>query len=353
MKWAVAGLCTVLLVGSVITLWLNWESIRPATPEERWATIMDDYVDHKWDRVLREMERFETEFPEDPHVAQIPFFRDLCHAGGNIYSLTGDPEQAWESLRQIYMTHRDNPAYKDYSIDIYQGLVKILERLIEQAIETSDPDKLVLVREVYELLETVGRSREEPFVAEKIAQLGSRIARAEHRLATVEARDEIVRLLDPERIADPDVNVDEIYGAVEVVLAKNPGLREDRDLMTLLDDAYGAEPRRLRYSQEEPDARAALPAVDDRDRTRQGYTLAVAWGGGANEQLSSEPERMVFALARGILYAFDRRGGGLRWARRLGVDSHRLPIQVRPTATSPPSQIAVNSEDNPLLALEP
>ncbi|NQT16303.1 MAG: protein kinase, partial [Planctomycetes bacterium] len=353
MKRAVGGLCAVLFIGSAITLWLSWDSLRPATPEERWATIMDDYVDHKWDRVVREMEEFEQEFPKDPHVSQIPFFRDLCDAGANIYSLTGDPEQGWESLKQIYMTHRDNPVYIDYSIDIYQGLVKVLEGLIKQAIETSDPAKLALVREVYELLKTVGRSREEPFVAKTIATLGPRIAQVEHRLASLQARDEVVRLLDPQQIADPSVNVDEIYAKVEVVLAKNPGLREDRDLMALLDDAYGAEPRRLHYLQEEPDAQAALPVTDPRDRTRQGYTLVVAWGNVDDGPLTPEADQTVFALARGILYAFDKRGGYVRWARRLGIDSHRLPIQVRPTATSPPSLIAVNSEDNQLLSLEP
>jgi outer membrane protein assembly factor BamB len=352
-KWLVGGSCAVLLCASLITVWLSWGNIRPRTPDESWAEIMGHYDEHKWDRVLRELDDFEAEHPGDPHVDQIPFFRDLCKAGEHIYSLTGDAEQGWELLRQIYMEHRDNPAYKDYSIDIYQGLVKVIDRLLEQAESASDPDMVARVREAYELLETVGEARTEPFVAEKIAELRSRIAQADHSVTTAQARQEVVSLLHTDRIRDPGTDVDEIYAAVQARFEQNPALRENQQLEELLRDAYEVEPQRVSYQPEDVAAQARLRPTGRRDLTRQSRTLVVAWGGNADQGRRPGPDQVVLALARGILYAFDKRDGTLYWARRLGMDSDRLPISVRPTSTSPTSLIAVNSEDSELLSLDP
>jgi len=89
--------------------------------------------------------------------------------------------------------------------------------------------------------------------------------------------------------------------------------------------------------------------------------LVVVWGDAAGEVRDwnesfkpvapANPEAVFFALGRGILHAFDSEGA-LLWARRLGIDSHRLPQRIRATATAPAARIAVSTEDNTLLALE-
>ena len=37
---------------------------------------------------------------------------------------------------------------------------------------------------------------------------------------------------------------------------------------------------------------------------------------------------LILSLARGALYAFEPATGELRWARRVGIDTHVLPLRV-------------------------
>ena len=122
--------------------------------------------------------------------------------------------------------------------------------------------------------------------------------------------------------------------------------------------AYGAEPGRVRFVGTEPEAQTA--AAVEAGRPPQGSLLVVVWGEEPGEVTvwnetyepvpPPEGSEVFFASARGILHAFDPLGR-LLWARRLGVDSHRLPQRVPATATSPAARIAVSAEDNTLIAL--
>lgn len=349
-KW-IAGAVLVLLVGSS---WLIYSSIDPKAlgpdPDADWAEIMTDYEQHKWSRALRGLEKFEEKFPEDERIPQIPFFRDMCKAGGDIYSTTGNPETGLESVQEIFKSHRDNPAYKLYCVDIYMALDRLLERLVAQGESLADPQKLDRAAEAHDLMKTVGQQIKEPWVEKKTTRWDSLLARAELTVSTKRARTSAAEALELLIAGKGDLQPDEAYAKVDDWLKQHPGLRDDRELASLLDKAYRSEPSRIQYEREPSDAQMASDEVTDRDRRRQGTTLVVAWGGEGNTE-AVEPDDLVYALARGILYVFDR-AGSLRWARRLGVDSSHLPSRIRLGGASGEALIAVNSEDNLLLALD-
>ena len=295
----------LLLVGSGVIYWKYGENLGPPSADERWAELTQQYDEHKWDRFQRRLDDFAEGFPDDPRVAQIPFFRDMAEAGDEVYSLTGDAEQGLARIQQIFRDHRDNPAYKDYSIDIYQGLTKLIDRLLASAVATSDREKLKAVRDAFDLLETVGQSRDEPFVKEKISELRSKIARSEYAVEGALAREELISMLNPEHIVDPNVIPDEVYGRVERTLASRPELRDDTELLRLLSETYRAEPQRVVFEPERTDTGQMLPVVDRCDQTRQGCTLVVAWGKSSpvSDELVDNPllrdsDRIVLALAR-------------------------------------------------------
>ncbi len=361
MQWIVGGTCAALLIGFALTLWFFRDTVRVAIlgvpPEERWEEIMEDYQKGSYDAAKRGWDDFEKDYPENPHVAEIPFFRDMADARARIHSTSGDREEGLALLQQVFTEHRDSQVYKDYSIDIFQSLDKCTGELLDEAASRRNRDKLATARKAFDLMETVGHSKTDSYVLETIDRLRSRIAQTDHALERARTHERIVSLLDADRIADPEKVVDldrQIYGPVEELVEQNPDLGDD--VKPLLAKAYEAESKRVRYVPEDPEALAMLSRAERRDRRRQGGSLVIAWGrsgdgGGATR--NPDPEHVVLSLARGVLYAFDKRDGTLCWARRLGVDSDRLPISVRPTRTSPTSLIAVNSEDNQLVSLDP
>ena len=60
------------------------------------------------------------------------------------------------------------------------------------------------------------------------------------------------------------------------------------------------------------------------------------------------PGRIVFALARGVLYALDQGSGHVRWATRVGVDTTTLPVRITPRAAAPELVLVLSSDTNTL-----
>jgi hypothetical protein len=349
---AVAALGLMAVLAAVL-LW-----VRPpqwtAGADRTWEAATELVAQHKWSGALRKLGEFENGYPDDPRVEQIPFFRDLCEAGPEIYSTTGDAAQGLALVQQVFKNHRDNPAYAGYCGDLYQALAFLIDsRFLAEASRSSDAGQLARAREALALLKTVGQVMGEAWVPERTAETAAQIERTGRVVERALARGRVLGHLNQLERRDPQVRADEHYAAIEKELAAAPSLRDDKELLALWEAAYEAEPARVRYVAD--DVRLAVPAAAGKDPpdapVRQGNTVAVAWGQPAASMAVTDQESIVVALARGMLYVFDPRGQ-LLWARRLGVDSFRLPGRIGPTASASAALIAISSEDRSLAAFE-
>jgi outer membrane protein assembly factor BamB len=59
---------------------------------------------------------------------------------------------------------------------------------------------------------------------------------------------------------------------------------------------------------------------------------------------------VVFALARGVLYALAEHDGRILWATRVGIDTTRLPVRVAATQVTPETVLVLSSDSNTLTA---
>jgi len=349
---AIAAVGAMAIVAAVL-LYLHpprWGS----TADRTWDSATELVAQHKWAAASRKLDEFERDYADDSRVEQVPFFRDLCQAGPEIYSTTGNPARGLALAQEIFKNHRDNPAYSGYCGDLYQALAFLIDsRFLPEAAESSDAEPLARAREALELLSTVGRAMPEAWVPERTAQMASDVAQAERVTRRASARGRVLEHLARLQRLDPEVRADELYAAIEKLLAAEPSLRADKEIASLWESAYRAEAGRVRYVAQ--DARAPGPSDDGRNdppgSSSQGDTLAVVWGNPAGAAAAPPDEPLVVALARGMLYAFDLQGH-LLWARRLGVDSVRLPGRIGPTASASAALVAVSSEERSLLALE-
>ena len=346
LRWPVAVLATTACVALI---WYYWPRKQP---DPQWQAAMQEFQDHKWSSTKRKLEKFAEEHPDDARVAAIPFFNDMSDAGDHIYSTTGDPVRGLAAVQKVFQEHRDNQAYKDYSIELYQAAARLVERFTAEAAATQSMEQLDRARQAAALLQTVAASRAEDWIPERNRELLAAIERAERSIDDARARAELVSLLTAAGDTKSRENPDNIYAKVGELLRQHTEWAADQEIQKLREAAYAAEPARVDFVMldgndsltAEREEHASVPA--DYDRLRQGNTVAVVWGDGS----SATDAARVMALARGVLYAFDA-GGKLCWSRRLGVDVDRLPQPMPATATSPPALIALSTEDNTLLAL--
>jgi len=403
-----AGTVAAFVVGTALLLpYVPWDVLRPDA-EARWAETMQRFDEKKWDRVVRELDEFEREFPDNAHVRELPFFRDLCRAGHDVYSPGGDAASGLAALERTFRDHRDNPAYAAYCPRLYDAVSRLVVRFVGRAIETSNSAGVESARRAHELLTTVGRAIDDDGIPRRTEALALAIEYAESALRVAAIRQAAADQIERAQAPHADVSADAIYAEIDRLIAQYGDVREElRDVSRRLRDsgepalaaldelyvyynrtgiersieatrrrleraeketddgriaAYGAEAARVEFVPQAPDG--PPPGTDAEEPAPQGSLVVVVWGDEPGDVRlwndwnhrrellagapAAEPTEVVFALAQGILHAFDLQGN-LLWARRLGIDSERLPRRLD---TAVPISVAVSTEDNALIAVE-
>ncbi|MDG2207874.1 MAG: PQQ-binding-like beta-propeller repeat protein, partial [Pirellulales bacterium] len=468
LKWvAAATLLAGLFAATAIVVF------RPAPNEiTDWTDAVRLYEEKKWNKAKRAFKRYESNFPENPHAQEIPFFVDMCDAGDDIFSRTGDPDRGWKRIEAIYKNHRDNPAYNAYAHRFREAIEKLKNTFVDQARERNQQVSIITPKAVITLddpqvdfdinrinaeiqskrsdLETAGERLD---AAEKTLDLLENVSlvNAEHASPEIEAAEtsspetpepepsentdietasaenespaaesaeltagddnigrdiqeqreqmlylrqrlailsQLGRLLDTtNRI--PGNQLDKLYDSIKGALAEllhsppqaqtggnNTQANSPADLRNIeiwktetkdfLRQAYRRESQRIKYvpvrfsnpssdnenaaDENNSTSSVSLTAESSPEEGAPAQSLFVVRGASDALPGSITDNQVYFAIARGILYAFDTKGACL-WARRLGLDSYALPVSVPSTATAPQRVVAVSTIENKLMAL--
>lgn len=360
------------------------------TPDQRWADCKKLYDDQSWTLARKEFLRFKKDYSDHPNSAQVSFFVDMCDAQSESQSLTGDPVRGLELCKEVFTKHRDNPAYNDYCADLYQGLERLVDAFNGRALArvgvrgTQQENKSALVvrffrrtwnsedlpaarrdirraREAHELLATVGRARTEDWVLQRTEELRRSIASAAVVIDLAGACKEAVELLQPVEYDFSVRRFDDVYARLDVLGQRHPELLASSELAELRERFEALEPKRVRRADLAETGHApAMPAnAVARGGSGDSRSLAVAWQDAqrrvtahANPAIARPVQgKVVLALAQGVLYAFSERGEFL-WARRLGIDSYRLPQRFEASLIAPAMLVAISTDDNSLVAIE-
>lgn len=332
------------------------------TPAEEWKKAQALYQDHKWEHAQAAFNKYAERFPQAPETATVPFFLELCAAGDEVYSPTGDLGQGMAALERLFRSHRDSPAYHDYAGDLFQALGRLVERSIDRAKQLSElddfkqakkaADDVARARQAHELLGTVAESMKDAWVPERVEKLQQTI--------DTTARDVKLNLTRTEIVANfrrvPGFPLEDdlagVYARIDELLHDEPELTTDTRVLKEQALAHRSEAARVRYQpqtedDDEPPAESTDPPA--------GKTLAVVWKPAEDAQaaatIDGDASSVVVALAQGVLYAFDTTGKPL-WARRLGLDVDRLPARATVGADGGEVLIVRSAAEQALLALE-
>jgi hypothetical protein len=240
-----AGICLLLCAAGI---GITWERIFPKpNPDQTWAALQEDYQLHKWTRAEGGFLAFAEQSPEDPRAAQVPFFLEMCQAGREIFSDTGDVQQGLERIQQIFVDHRDTPQYELYCADLCMALVWLIERSVERSQKTSDPRGLADALQAMELLTTVSQTMKEDWVSKRTSGLLARIEETQRELDVVLASRYILADVAQSRVQQygPSTIIDVNYDYPEPRLASfgqpgKPGANSGRPPTEPL--PYRAEP---------------------------------------------------------------------------------------------------------------
>lgn len=350
-RWHPAFWAAFIVIFGTIAVLGGLALSRLATPDPAWEEAQRFYTNKQWTTAKEKFEQFTKDFSGDERVEQVAYFVDMCGAGPEVYSQTGDPEKGLSALEGVFREHRDTGTYKAYCSDLYSAAQRLVERFIERGERSSKAALLARARAAHELLRTVAAGMTDSWVPANTNRLAEAIDAAERKLEERLAREQAIALATRLQSATAgELKPDEINIQLDQMVAKHPALAQDKELLALRDAALRAEAARVVYRPDPPETAAAGSSASVPAQER-GTTIIVTGGSTGQPREGGDTAGVVTALARGVLYVFNAQGQ-LLWARRLGLDTSHLPSPIEPTTTSPAALLAVSSEDNSLLALE-
>lgn len=331
------------------------------SPEEEWNKAQALYQDHKWGQARAAFAKYAERFPKASQAAMTPFFLDMCDAGEEVFSPTGDLGRALAALERLFRSHRDSQAYRDYAGDLFQALGRLVERSVERAKQLSEladldrAKKAMLdvdhARRAHELLRTVSEAVKAPWAPERAAKLAQSIDETARIVKLNLTRTEIVAHFNRVPGFPLQDDLASVYSRIEELLHDEPELAGDPQVLKAQTLAHRSEAARVRYVRADDDDQSTAEMGESAPTQMAMVVWQSAEDDRADSPVKDDADAVVAALAQGVLYAFDA-AGRPRWARRLGLDVDRLPVRMPASDTAGEALIVRSSAERAVLALD-
>ncbi len=331
------------LMGSGIAGYAVWQSAR--WTEDALAERADrEYAEGSYLRAERSFQELLEKYPASGNAPRFQFMAKWSSIRGLVQGAQADVPHAQALLAELVREHRQKPHFKEKQKDIEETLLTMTDLAAKEAERQGDRRHLEAGQKALALsLELSGAAES----SVRPAELRTKLTRAEEAVIVAEARrdllGEFARLT---REAKPG-GVEEAQQRFEATIEAHPRLAADAELRGRLDSFRSVERSWIKFVP----ASQSPPPSSLREVT-EGPGLLIAPLIQTPKEAPLNDGSVVFALARGILYALSPNGDQVRWARRVGIDANTLPLRLPPGLDHPELAVIFSPETSSLLGLE-
>jgi outer membrane protein assembly factor BamB len=344
--WLTVGISlSVALLSTLVTVFV-WSALHE-TEENLFQAAKDLYAEGKFAQAADKFDRLIRDYPDSPQFDQYDLLaalnraRDDAEGNPNV-----SPEKALVGLEYFVETYGKRPTFEAYRADLVRSLNVVAERLATSASEAiSAVEGIETLKErlvaIVDLRDKAQRALElakriSPKANDPDGRIGDRIASLEAQIT--QAKEKLEAFLEARRLAPTGINI--------------PRARKILKGKKLLNDSAGQEVlARLRqqFLEQITYTRARVAAGTARKLGGAPRLMIVPTISGAGQAPATGLE-VVFALARGMLYALSGKDGCLLWAVHVGVDASSLPVRVPLQEGSQEIVLILSAERNELTA---
>jgi hypothetical protein len=312
LKWLMAGMALVAACVAIgVGVFVLWHDANSET--ERFRKGLEAYTHHQDEKAAVIFSGLVADFPDSENKETHDFLRDWSHLRSRLFTLGGEPANGIGLLNDFVRSESKNPVFAKYKDDVSAAYVTLFDDLLAQALRDLKPD---FPDEIERLLDGAASHIPADRLAALKKQLGGIRVAVVHKLL----REEVLTAL--QRLLDNPVNDMIELARKEIAEAKRelPNLDKDPEVQKRM--AQILEARRALVQWKE--AVVPLEAATENGEPALWVTSDIAKVSGP----AAARGHVVFALARGVLYALDQDTGQVRWATRVGVDTTALPVRI-------------------------
>lgn len=338
-RWLMAGLLMLLasgLIGGVV-----WYAVNKIGYEDRLYTqAKADFAGGKYSDSAKNYRKLESAFPDSDRAQEYQFFAELSEVNVEAYDIRPKPAEALEKLRQFINDHKNDPLSKQNQQQVWRTMRKLTEDLATLARQTLESSSdLEKARQAHgqaeQALTDLRNLAPRDINPSEFKEIRDRLEKVNDAIRHVAKRD--LFLADLKKEAATPVNIERWEDK-----AGREGLGNDARVRELLDRLRSRMQEAVRYVPA-PANTAGTPAAESAPSLLVVPPLPKPAAG-------QSTGGVIFALARGVLYALAEPTGQVLWATRVGIDTATLPVRVRVNAIAPEIALVLSSDTNTLTA---
>lgn len=309
---------------------------------ERLKKAREQYQNQDFGAARQAFQGLLRDYPNSKDRRQFDFLVELSAVRETVYAPPDDPSQradALPSILQFIELYKNDPLLKEYHADAWLTLQRLARDLTNLAEERHEP----------RYLEQAKRSAQEagkfaPPEGAKAAELAHALQADMARVdALLSARAARLELLDALRVLVSRPSADAVRAGR--ARARSAGLQRDPDVVRLLDQLVKAHRAGVAFTPAPGPDRAGGDQPVAREDDLPSFYAAPPIGKQYPRAGAKPPQpHVVFALARGVLYALDAATGDVLWLRRVGADTNLLPLRVSASLIAPEMALVISSD---------
>jgi outer membrane protein assembly factor BamB len=344
--WVIAGIVGLVCLVIVGGIGAAWYVLVHSEERDREAAEQL-YADGQFAQASDAYAKLMDKYSDSPHLDDYKFWRELSAVRAlPMSSSTG----AFDRVSSFLQDYKGDPRLDEHGKEVGDVMAQLLESAGKDALDKprdlEAQEHFKRGRAVLEELRAVngGRGWVPAGLLKKLEETNEQVVVQEKKER--ERRDFIARVQRlPEK--PPLVALRELGEMVKAEEAKKTGFEQEPE-MKQMDDQLR---ERHRASIVFTPAEELLPNKGAAEDVEQGLVVhpLVTSSGDANPPLPAN--RVVFALARGVLYGLSQNNGDILWAMRVGIDTTHLPLRVPPAGNAPELALVLSADTLTLTAV--
>ncbi len=333
--WIIAGMLLLLGIVAGVGYWRIRSGVE-SNEIERFQRAEEKYKEEDFVDASAAFQSLHRDFPDSPQQKKYRFLAELSDVRKAVYARESPDEtaKALQRLVQLTEVYQGDSLLKEREADLRRTLEFLANELTKLAESEKAPALLPLAKRAW------GEAKKYPDVssAERERELDAKWKRVEQILAAHFERQRVIAVIKKtsERATAATVESARVF-------AEKTKLHDDPEVRALLDEMFKAHREQVKFVPVDSQATRSL----EEDQL-ESISVTPSLQAERTVNVKGPP---VLSLARGVLYALEPTNGELRWARRVGIDTHVLPLRVPADAITPELVLVFSSDQRSLSAV--
>ncbi len=284
-------------------------------------------------------------YPDSGHKPDYEFWADLSEVRS--LPMQSNRDSAFEVINRFLEQRKNEPAFAEHGQEVADAALKLVDDAGKKALaDVRNAEVQAYYQRGREVLKTLRSLNERWVPLEKLAAFETVQGDIDRKLQVEKDRLALIERLKKLAAKPSAATIREVKQILREEAGKPTQFHLDPEIVKVENDLYDRHLQATGFTEDAVDVPGGRPAED----LGPGLVVQpIVSAPGNTDNLKAD--RVIFALARGLLYGLRQSDGAILWAMRVGIDTANLPLRVPRAANSPELALVLSADTLSLTAV--